>query len=233
VEHQPTDAVEYFSGEAEEFHASYREDANRLERMRVWRGFLDRYATGASSALDFGCGTGILACELARRGIDTVGIDGSEQMLEIGRTTARSEGLTNVRFEQRRLPLPADSGLPAVELVISSSVLEYLESVDTALKNFHDLLAPDGTLIFSLSNRDSLSRKLVRVVHRLTGKPVYFGMIVSMVTADEIRDRVERAGLRFVETSYFGGADRLNRLLRPFVGTRRASNMLIVAARRL
>lgn len=225
------EAVGYFSDAAEEFHASYDEDPNRLERLAVWRDYLDRHATAARTAYDLGCGSGILACELGRRGIDTVAIDGSETMLGIGRDLARARGLTTVRFEHRLLPLERGHGLPPADLVVSSSVLEYLSSVESALRSFRELLRPDGVLIFSVSNRDSLSRGLVRAVYRSTHRPRYFGLIRHMLTEEGIRDRLQAAGLRCVEHSYFGGADPLNRLLARVVSPRRASNMHIVAAR--
>ena len=39
------DAVAYFSGAAAEFHDSYSNDANRMERLAIWRSFFDRFLT--------------------------------------------------------------------------------------------------------------------------------------------------------------------------------------------
>ncbi len=65
------DAAAYYSGAASRFHASYAADANRQERLAVWGRFIDRFVAGASFAYDLGCGSGILACDLARRGIES------------------------------------------------------------------------------------------------------------------------------------------------------------------
>ena len=226
-----TDAVRYYSEVASEFDASYAADANRLERLRVWRGFLDRHAAGAQRAYDLGCGSGVFTVELASRGIETTGIDGAQGMLEVAARSAERLGLANVRFEQRLLPFDP-SGMPAADLVISSSVVEYLDSVDQALASFRELLREGGILIFSLSNRDSLSRKLVRAVHALTGKPSYFGLLKHMLTAEEVAETTRRAGFTVLEQAYFGAADTLNRALAIALPPRRTSNMLIVAARR-
>lgn len=43
---------------------------------------------GPASVLDAGCGTGRVAVELARRGIDVVGVDADESMLETARRVA-------------------------------------------------------------------------------------------------------------------------------------------------
>ena len=45
-------------------------------------------ALGPSSVLDAGCGTGRVAIELARRGIEVVGVDGDPDMLERARRKA-------------------------------------------------------------------------------------------------------------------------------------------------
>ena len=54
------------------------------------RSDVDHYLTiaeefGAHSLLDVGCGTGVLACLLASRGLDVVGVDPAEAMLQVAR----------------------------------------------------------------------------------------------------------------------------------------------------
>ena len=225
------DGVGFYSRNAAEFHASYESDPNRIERMRVWRQFLDRHATAARFAYDLGCGSGLLACELGARGIETIGIDGAAGMLAIAQRVAQSHGLTNVSFQQHRLPLADTSGLRRAELVISSSALEYLESIPLALGFLRSLLADAGIAIFSISNRDSLSRACVRTVHYLTGRPRYLRYLRHFMTVTQIRAALAAAGFTYLEHTYFGRADRLNRLLGHFLAPRLASNMIIVAAR--
>ena len=48
-------------------------------------------AVDASTIVDVGCGTGVLACELTRRGHRVVGLDPSPAMLTIGRTRPGGE----------------------------------------------------------------------------------------------------------------------------------------------
>lgn len=228
----PADAIAYYSTAAERFHASYRADANRLERIDVWRGFIDRYVTRSGFAYDLGCGSGILACELARRGASVMGVDGAAGMLDIARRSALEARLPGISFEQHCLPIADTSGWRIADSVISSSALEYLDSLPDALSSIHSLLKPSGTLVFSLSNRDSLSRKLVRLVHRATGRPAYFGLLKQFRTEAVVRTELEDAGFDVLEARYFACADRLNRLLGRVVPRRFASNMIIVAARK-
>lgn len=226
------DGVSYYSKVAPEFHASYASDPNRLERMRVWTQYLDRHGAQAAFAYDVGCGSGVLACELARRGIETVGIDGAAGMLQIARSAASARGLNNVSFREHRLPLADTTGFRRADLVVSSSAIEYLDSIPDALRFLHDLLAPGGVVIFSVSNLDSISRRLVRAVHRLTGRPRYLSFLRHFLTVEQLRAALEAAHLSYLEHGYFGRADRLNRVLGAVVAPRYSSNMIIMAARR-
>ena len=228
----PADAISYYSQAAPSFHASYQADANRLERVRVWRGFIARHVAASGLAYDLGCGSGILACELAHRGLEVVGVDGAAGMLDIARQSAAEQRLANVTFEQHYLPIENSRSWRSADSVISSSALEYLESLPEAFGSIRELLRPGGTLVFSVSNRQSVSRMLVRMVHRLTGRPAYFGLLKQFRTIDQVRQELDASGFDLLEGAHFACADRINRLLGQVLPLRLASNMIIVAARR-
>jgi len=230
---RPTDAVDFHSEIAPNFHASYQSDANRLERVRLWSDLLDKYAKPGQFAYDIGCGSGVLACEMARRGINTIGIDGARGMLDIATQMAKSAGLTNIAFQQHRLPISYTKDFREADIIISSSVIEYLESITEALVFLRNLLKREGVVIFSVSNRDSLSRKLVRLIHRLTGRPKYFGLLRHFMTIEDIQRDLHASGLVYIEHAYFGRSDRINRLLSIFVAPKFSSNMLLVVAQKI
>ena len=227
-----TDAVAFYSESADTFHNSYAKDANRLERIQIWRGFLDRYTSGVRFAYDLGCGSGVLVCELARRGIETMGIDGSAEMLAIASRTAHQNGYDNVCLEKHQLPIADTSKFRSADLVISSSALEYLSSMEEALAFVRRLTSPGGVAIFSISNHDSLSRKAVRLVHRLTNRPRYLGFLKHFMTVETVKAALRSAELEYVEHAYFARADRINRFLGLCLPARFSSNMIIVVARR-
>ena len=61
------------------------------------RADLDHYEAivdklGARSVLDIGCGTGVLACRLARRGVTMIGLDPAHASLAVARAKIRSPG---------------------------------------------------------------------------------------------------------------------------------------------
>jgi SAM-dependent methyltransferase len=47
----------------------------------------------ATTIVDIGCGTGLLACELARRGLDVTGVDPARPMLEVARNRPGGDGV--------------------------------------------------------------------------------------------------------------------------------------------
>ena len=73
-------------GSADEYDARYERRAAAGESVHGEAVFVMRFAP--SSVLDAGCGTGRVARELARRGIDVVGIDIDEDMLATARRKA-------------------------------------------------------------------------------------------------------------------------------------------------
>ena len=70
---------------ADEYDATYDRRAAAGERVHGEANFVQRFEP--KSVLDAGCGTGRVGRELARRGVDVVGVDLDEAML----TTARSK----------------------------------------------------------------------------------------------------------------------------------------------
>ena len=53
--------------------------------------------------LDVGCGGGILAESMARRGADVLGIDMGEAPLAVGRLHAQQENVQNIEYRQIQL----------------------------------------------------------------------------------------------------------------------------------
>jgi SAM-dependent methyltransferase len=153
-------------------------------------------------------------------------------MLELARRTARDRGCTNIEFRQHELPIRAIAGFECANAIVSSSVVEYLESVGDALVAFRDLLRPRGILIFSMPNHDSFKRKMVRLVHRLSGRPRYLGLIKHFATVDSLKLDLAAANLTYLDHMYLEGRGPLDRVIGRFTGKRRSNNMIIIAARR-
>jgi SAM-dependent methyltransferase len=95
------------------------------------------------TVIDFGCGYGEQAIELARRGAKLViGIDIREEVLEAAR--ANAGGLTNVRFVT-----PDECPRGTADFVISLDSFEHFENPSAMLDLINDLLRPGGKLLSS------------------------------------------------------------------------------------
>ncbi|WP_244827485.1 bifunctional 2-polyprenyl-6-hydroxyphenol methylase/3-demethylubiquinol 3-O-methyltransferase UbiG [Caballeronia sp. TF1N1] len=68
-------------------------------------------AESAGHIVDLGCGTGLLACELAMRGYKVTGIDPSAPMLRVARARAHGERVTWIEGDASALPFVAPADL--------------------------------------------------------------------------------------------------------------------------
>jgi SAM-dependent methyltransferase len=102
---------------------------------------------GASSVLDAGCGTGRVAVELARRGVDVMGVDVDASMLERARAKAPA-----LAWEQADL---AEVGLGRTfdVVVMAGNVMIFLAPGTEArvVANLARHLAPAGSLVAGFS----------------------------------------------------------------------------------
>ncbi len=95
---------------------------------------------------DVGTGTGILALELARLGVDVVAVDHSQPMLDAARGKLADEGVTSVelrRGDAADLPLEDAS----VDAAFAHMVLHYLPSPGDALAEMARVVKPGGVVV--------------------------------------------------------------------------------------
>jgi len=94
------------------------------------------------TVIDFGCGTGTEAIELAERGAGHVyGIDIVDRYLEAARKTAADAKCGNVTFA-RSPPEPAD-------VIVSIDAFEHFDDPAGILKMMAQMLKPDGCVLAS------------------------------------------------------------------------------------
>lgn len=98
--------------------------------------------------LDVGCGTGSLACLLARRGLDVVGVDPASASLEVARGKPGADRVTWVHADA--------AGVPAVDAdvaVMTGNVAQVFLTDDdwlVALRSMRAALRPEGVLVFEV-----------------------------------------------------------------------------------
>lgn len=102
-------------------------------------------ASGPLNILDVGCGNGYLVNYLSEAGHHVVGIDTAEDGIEIARDT-----YPHLKFQLRSAYERLDDLLgAAVDVIISSEVIEHLYSPQRFLRNMHATLRPGGVLVLT------------------------------------------------------------------------------------
>ena len=96
--------------------------------------------------LDLGCGFGEHCREYMKLGAACVaGIDISEKMLAVARRENPDPGITYIHMPMEELHRIEET----FDVAVSSLAFHYVEDFAGVLKSIHELLAPNGTLVFS------------------------------------------------------------------------------------
>jgi 2-polyprenyl-6-hydroxyphenyl methylase/3-demethylubiquinone-9 3-methyltransferase len=107
------------------------------------------------TALDVGCGAGLLTEPLARLGAHVTGIDAAPELIEAARTHAGESGLA-IRYVAGEVA-ELDGKF---DLVTALEVVEHVADPASFVRTLADRLAPGGLLVMSTPNRTGLSKLL-------------------------------------------------------------------------
>lgn len=105
------------------------------------------------TALDVGCGAGLLAEPLARLGAQVTAIDAAPELIEIACEHARRQGLT---IDYRAVAVEDLGG--QFDLITSLEVIEHVADPQAFIDALARRLAPGGLMILSTPNRTGWSK---------------------------------------------------------------------------
>ena len=116
------------------------------------RGIFTEYGIGSGLVLDLGCGTGSLTECLARAGYDMIGVDSSEDMLEIAMDKRGRSGLDILYLLQDMREFELYGTVRAVVSICDSMnyILDYADLVQV-FRLVSNYLDPGGIFIFDLN----------------------------------------------------------------------------------
>ena len=116
------------------------------------RGILTEYGICSGLVLDLGCGTGSLTECLARAGYDMIGVDSSEDMLEIAMDKRGRSGLDILYLLQDMREFELYGTVRAVVSICDSMnyILDYADLVQV-FRLVNNYLDPGGIFIFDLN----------------------------------------------------------------------------------
>ena len=223
--------TEHISSRAGAFLGNYSLSDEFKQRYSVWTRFLDKYAHNANFAYDIGCGPGLFSFYLAEKGLEVEGWDGSDGMIELCEAEKAKKSDKKTKFRKLLVPVSVTHEMKVADLLISSSVIEYVEDTDATVKMFNQLLKKDGILLVSFPNRSSWYRSFEKLAFRLTGRPSYYRYVKHLWALEEARKVFEVNGFVFLESEYYANRSAFSKAASVF-GKKVSSNLIIAAFRK-
>lgn len=147
------------------------------------------------SALDVGCGAGLLAEPLARLGAHVVGVDAAPELVAAARAHAAAQGLA---IDYR--PVGVEDVPETFDLVTAMEVIEHVVDPAAFVVSLERRLAPGGLLILSTPNRTDRSRLLTITLAEGFGRiPRGTHDFDKFIGPDAMRAMLAKAGLTVID----------------------------------
>ena len=147
------------------------------------------------SALDVGCGAGLLAEPLARLGARVTAIDAAAQLIEAARDHAVGQGL---EIDYRAAAVEDIGG--EFDLVTAMEVVEHVADPASFIRALAERLTPDGLLILSTPNATAWSRlMMITLGEGLGAIPRGTHDFDKFIAPDRMKALLADAGLKCVD----------------------------------
>jgi 2-polyprenyl-6-hydroxyphenyl methylase/3-demethylubiquinone-9 3-methyltransferase len=155
-----------------------------------------RYPLKDKTALDVGCGAGLLCEPLARLGANVSGVDAAPENIAAAKAHAAVSGLT---IDYRAGEIAAQ-GLGQFDVVTCMEVIEHVMDPAAFIAELVRHLRPDGLLLLSTPNRTTASRLfLVEAAERLGQVPRGTHDWDKFLTPEELTALLLDAGLEVID----------------------------------
>jgi 2-polyprenyl-6-hydroxyphenyl methylase/3-demethylubiquinone-9 3-methyltransferase len=191
---KPRDAIDFHSEIAETFSDGYALRRNPQARLQLWSSLIAEFSVETGRALDVGCGPGHLSAVAAAYSAEVVAIDGSGAMLQRAKEVLADEGLSNVTLVETDISDLDALPLGRFDLIICSSVLEYLPNARRTLESFMAKAKPGAVLILSVPDSATPYRRLEGLAYKWVGRPRYRAFVQSIEPASSVGDELVAAG---------------------------------------
>ena len=147
------------------------------------------------SALDVGCGAGLLAEPLARMGAQVTAIDAAPELIEAAKSHAGGAGLS---IDYRATGVEDLNG--QFDLVTAMEVIEHVADPQAFVHDLAARLADGGLLILSTPNRTAWSRLLTITLAEGFGTiPKGTHEFEKFIDPDQMRGLLAQAGLECID----------------------------------
>lgn len=227
-----TNAIEFHAKNVGYFDAQYRTCDDFRQRYRVWSALIAKYSSPEFRVLDVGCGTGVFTTLAAQHNKEVVGIDGSLEMIDFCRQQPALRGPEHLCFIHCAIERLPGLHLEAADLMLCSSVLEYVDHFDMCLQILSDLVKPGGHLILSLPNKSAIYRRLERLSFTVIRRPRYLAFVKNVMTLDELHAAIQMRGGTVIEHYYYGNVHRTFATIARLPLPRLLNNLFVAVCRR-
>ena len=147
------------------------------------------------TALDVGCGAGLLAEPLARLGARVTGIDAAPELIAVARDHAAAQGLA-IDYRAGDVQTLADQ----FDLVTSMEVIEHVADPAAFVRTLAARLAPGGLLVLSTPNATGWSKLLMITVGEGLGRiPKGTHDFDKFIGPERMKQLLADAGLKCVD----------------------------------
>jgi glycosyltransferase involved in cell wall biosynthesis/ubiquinone/menaquinone biosynthesis C-methylase UbiE len=224
---KPKNAIDFHSETAVEFDEKYRQSLQFQERFRVWTALFEQFIKPEMSVLDAGCGSGVFSIYLAQKKCTVVGIDGSEKMIDLCNQNVRSRHLS-VSFKQEELPLKNARQYANQDVILCSSVLEYITDYEGVIKQFSQILNQKGLLMVSMPNADSWYRKVEKYIFKITNRPSYYAYIQHVLGEKYFSESLQKYGFELQKLVYYPSTNWLSKMTKSVGLNEKYTNTMFV-----
>lgn len=104
--------------------------------------------------LDVGCGGGILADSMARKGANVTGIDLASKSLRVAQLHALETGTPNIQYREISVEALAQEQPASFDVVTCMEMLEHVPDPLSVIQSCAKLVKPGGHVFFSTLNRN-------------------------------------------------------------------------------
>ena len=156
--------------------------------------------------LDVGCGGGILADAMARRGADVLGIDLAEKSLKVAQLHALETQTPHVAYRCVSAEALSEEMPGAFDVVTCMEMLEHVPDPASVVAACARLVRPGGWVFFSTINRNAKSFLLAIVGAEYVANMVPRGTheYARLLRPHELAGFCRSSGLDFVRSSGLG-----------------------------
>lgn len=147
--------------------------------------------------LDIGCGGGILADSMARKGADVLGVDLAEKALKVAQLHALEADTRGVKYREVSAEALAVEQPGSFDVVTCMEMLEHVPEPGSVVQACADLVKPGGWVFFSTINRNPKS-----FIFAIVGAEYLLGLLPrgtheyqKMIRPSELAAHCRAAGL--------------------------------------